>query len=213
MSKVPVVPGAEPWSHVGALPYGVLVIHGFTGNPSSVRELAESFAAQGFHIEMPLLTGHGTSIDDMISARWTDWCSDVEMAYRTLRSRCGSVLVAGQSMGGALTLWLAKQHPEIAGIVCINPVAQARTDEEISFFKLIIDSGEETIDAIGSDIADPSVKENSYSGTPLRAGFSLYVDGVAPLAVHYPKIQIPMLLINSVNDHVVEPAQSDYLVA
>ena len=208
-----VQPGAEAWSHKGTLTSGVLVIHGFTGNPSSVRELAERFAAEGFHVEVPRLSGHGTVIEDMMPTRWSDWSADVEAAYKVLSSRCQRVIVAGLSMGGALTLWLAAHHPEIAGIVCINPVAQGRTAEEIAFLDVIIESGEESLPGIGSDIADTAVIENSYTGTPLRAAYSMYVEGVAPLAEHYPKMMMPMLLINSVQDHVVEPTQSDFLVA
>jgi carboxylesterase len=205
--------GAEAWSHSGSRSTGVLVIHGFTGNPSSVRELAERFAAEGFHVEVPRLTGHGTVIEDMMPTRWSDWSADVEAAYKVLSSRCKQVVVAGLSMGGALTLWLAAHHPEIAGIICINPVAQGRTAEEIAFLDVIVESGEELLPSIGSDISDPQVVENSYAGTPLRAAYSMYVDGAAPLAEHYPTMVMPMLLINSVQDHVVEPTQSDFLVA
>ena len=205
--------GAEAWSHNGTLTSGVLVIHGFTGNPSSVRELAERFADGGFHVEVPRLTGHGTVIEDMVPTRWSDWSADVEAAYKDLSSRCKQVVVAGQSMGGALTLWLAARHPEIAGIVCINPVAQGRTAEEIAFLDVIIESGEELLPGVGNDIADTEVTENVYAGTPLQAAYSMYVEGVAPLAEHYPKMMMPMLLINSVQDHVVEPTQSDFLVA
>ena len=208
-----VQPGAEAWSFNGTQTSGVLVVHGFTGNPSSVRELAERFAAEGFHVEVPRLTGHGTVIEDMMPTRWSDWSADVEAAYKVLASRCKKVVVAGQSMGGALTLWLAAHHPEIAGIVCINPVAQGRTAEEIAFLEVIIESGEESLPGIGSDISDTQVVENSYAGTPLRAAYSMYVEGAAPLAEHYPKMVMPMLLINSVQDHVVEPTQSDFLVA
>jgi carboxylesterase len=208
-----VQPGAEAWSHKGTHKSGVLVIHGFTGNPSSVRELAERFAAEGFHVEVPRVSGHGTVIEDMMPTRWSDWSADVETAYKVLSSRCQRVIVAGLSMGGALTLWLAAHHPEIAGIVCINPVAQGRTAEEIKFFEAIIESGEEALPGIGSDISDTQVVENSYAGTPLRAAYSMYVDGAAPLAEHYPKMVMPMLLINSVQDHVVEPTQSDFLVS
>ncbi len=208
-----VQPGAEAWSFNGTQTSGVLVIHGFTGNPSSVRELAERFAAEGFHVEVPRLTGHGTVIEDMMPTRWSDWSADVEAAYKVLASRCQKVIVAGQSMGGALTLWLAAHHPEIAGIVCINPVAQGRTVEEVNFLEAIIESGEELLAGIGSDISDTQVVENSYAGTPLRAAYSMYVEGAAPLAEHYPKMVMPMLLINSVQDHVVEPTQSDFLVA
>ena len=39
---------------------GVLVQHGFTGNPVSMRPWAEDLAARGYAVEMPLLPGHGT---------------------------------------------------------------------------------------------------------------------------------------------------------
>ncbi|NCZ91926.1 MAG: esterase, partial [Actinobacteria bacterium] len=38
------IPGAEEWSHTSSSSAGVLVVHGFTGNPSSMRELAQAFA-------------------------------------------------------------------------------------------------------------------------------------------------------------------------
>src|SRR5262249_13233346 len=116
----PILPGAEPFAADGG-PDGVLVVHGFTGSPQSMRPLAEAFAAAGFTVELPLLPGHGTSVDDMIPTSWADWSGAAEVAYQELASRCRRVIVAGLSMGGTLTVWLAAHHPEIAGIVCVNP--------------------------------------------------------------------------------------------
>src|SRR5437762_8177816 len=96
--------GAEPFSAVGG-PVGVLVCHGFTGNPQSMRGLAEAFAAAGFSVELPLWPGHGTSIDDMLTTGWPDWSAAAEAAYADLASRCGKVVVAGLSMGGTLATW------------------------------------------------------------------------------------------------------------
>ena len=69
----PIIPGAEPWSHVATdgAP-GALCIHGFTGNPGSMRGVAEAFAAAGFHVELPMLPGHGTHMDDMLPTGWPD---------------------------------------------------------------------------------------------------------------------------------------------
>ena len=39
------IPGAEPWSHLGSSSHGALVLHGFTGNPGSMRGVAEALAA------------------------------------------------------------------------------------------------------------------------------------------------------------------------
>ena len=204
--------GAEPWSHIGTGTSGVLVVHGFTGSPGSMRGLAEACAAAGFHVELPQLKGHGTAVADMLRTRWSDWSADAEAAYQILRQRCDKVVVIGLSMGGALTLWLAARHPELAGIVCINPAAQPLPDEMMAGIESLIKDGVEAIPAIGSDIADPSTKEISYDATPVSALHSLLVDGVSVVAKQYPSIKLPMLLLNSVTDHVVDPKQSDYLV-
>ena len=44
----PIIPGAEPFSADGG-PHGALVLHGFTGNPGSMRGVAEALAAAGLH--------------------------------------------------------------------------------------------------------------------------------------------------------------------
>src|SRR5262249_42976534 len=119
----PVMPGAEPWSAAGG-PNGVLVLHGFTGNPQSMRPLAEAFAAAGFAVDLPLLPGHGTAVEDMVPTRWADWSGAADKAYSDLAARSDKVVVAGLSMGGTLTAWLAARHPEIAGIVLVNALVQ-----------------------------------------------------------------------------------------
>ena len=210
-SEAPVVAGAESWSHDGSSRFGALCIHGFTGNPSSMRGVAEAFASAGYHVELPRLPGHGTAVADMIPTRWSHWSAEVEAAYQRLASRCERVVVAGLSMGGSLTLWTALQHPEVAGIVCINPAAQPQAPEVVSMVEEMVAGGTELMPGIGSDIADPTVTENSYPETPLRALLSLVNDGVTPMVERYATARVPMLLITSRNDHVVDPVQSDEL--
>lgn len=213
MSESQVMEGAEAWSHKGSLDAGVVVVHGFTGNPGSMRGLAEACAAAGFHVEMPRLAGHGTSVDDMLPTTWDDWCRDADAAYERVASRTKNVVVMGLSMGGSLTLWLAAQHPETLGIVCVNPATMPLADEMLAAIRGILDGGTEVIPGIGSDIADPDVTENAYPGTPVRPLLSFMDDGLVPLSRRYPEVRVPLLLFTSVNDHVVDPAQSDALVA
>jgi carboxylesterase len=211
VDQSPVLPGAEPWSHVGSSAHGALCIHGFTGNPSSMRGVAEAFAAAGYHVELPRLPGHGTDVSDMLGTRWEHWSAEVDAAYRRLAERCDRVVVAGLSMGGSLTLWTALQHPEVAGIVCVNPAAQPQAPEVVEMVEGMIAEGVDVMPGIGSDIADPDVVENSYPETPLRALMSLVKDGVAPMVSRYGSSKVPMLLVTSKNDHVVDPIQSDQL--
>ena len=211
-SGIPVIPGCEPWSHVAApgAP-GALVIHGFTGAPSSMRDLAEAFAAAGFHVELPRLPGHGTTVADMMATSWADWVGGAEAAYQRLSGRADRVVVAGLSMGGSLTLRLGADHPEIAGLVCVNPATRPQPVEMIKAIRGMVDAGTETLPAIGSDIADPEVTEIAYDATPLQPMLSLMVDGLTPLAEVLPSISMPLLLMNSPQDHVVEPAQAEFL--
>jgi len=206
------IPGADAWSHVaGEGSHGALVVHGFTGNPGSMRGLAEAFADAGFHVELPRLPGHGTTIEDMLTTRWADWSGEVEAAYQRLRQRTSAVVVAGLSMGGTLTLWIAGQHPEIDGIICINPAAQLQAPEVIEMLQGMLAEGQTILPGIGSDIADPAAKESAYEGTPLPCLLSLVQDGIANVVPTYENLRMPLLLMNSPQDHVVEPAQAEFL--
>ncbi len=209
----PILEGAQPWSHDGTGPHGVLVIHGFTGNPSSMRGLAEAVAAAGYHVEMPRLPGHGTHLDEMLPTRWADWYGEAEAAYQRLASRSTKVVVAGLSMGGALTLRLGADHPEIVGLVCVNPATQPQAPDVVAMLKGMVEAGTDVMDGIGSDIADPAVTESAYPGTPLRPLLSMVEDGLEPLAEEYPSMTQPLLLMTSPQDHVVDPAQQEFLVA
>lgn len=207
--SLPILPGAEPWSHDGGRA-GALCLHGFTGNPNSMRGVAEAFGASGFSVELPRLPGHGTTIEDMMTTGWADWTGEAEAAFQRLAARTDRIVVTGLSMGGSLTLWTAAHHPEVAGIVCINPATQPQPPEVMEMVHGMIDEGTEVMPGIGSDIAKPGVVETAYDGTPLRPLVSL-VAGVVDLAPRYPSITVPLLLITSRQDHVVDPAQSDYL--
>ncbi len=193
----------------GGGPTGVLVIHGFTGSPQSMRPIASAMAAAGHTVEMPLLPGHGTTVDDMLTTGWADWTAAVETAYLDLAARTDRVVVSGLSMGGSLTLWLATRHADIAGIVLINAAAVA-DPELMDGLQAFVDSGATTIDAIGGDIAKEGVVEVAYDQTPLAPLLSLQ-HGLLDMAPELSKITMPTLVITSRDDHVVPPTSSDFI--
>jgi carboxylesterase len=209
MPEHPVLPGAEPFSAAGG-PNGALALHGFTGCPQSMRGLAQAFAAAGFAVELPRLPGHGTAIDDMLETGWTDWSAAAEQAYQDLATRCDKVVVAGLSMGGTLTLWLAEKHAEIAGIVLVNAAAEPPADSFREMLQGILDSGNPTMPAVGNDIADPGATEMAYDATPVAALLSMF-EAVNQIASRLGEIECPVLLINSPQDHVVPPSSSDLI--
>ena len=205
-----IIPGCEPWSAAGD-DVGILVLHGFTGNPQSLRGLAEAFGAAGFTVELPLLPGHGTSVDDMVATGWEDWTGAAEAAWEGLAARCRTTVVAGLSMGGALTLWLAARHPEVAGIVCVNPAA-VRMESVVDFARQSLEAGTDRIPSIGNDVADPEQAEKAYDATPLAPLLS-FQEGLAGFEHELAEVTCPLLLMTSPDDHVVPPTDSDAVAA
>jgi len=209
MTEASVLAGAEPFSATGG-PHGALVLHGFTGSPQSMRGLAEAFAAAGFAVELPRLPGHGTSVEDMATTSWDDWSATAEKAYQDLASRSEKALVAGLSMGGTLTCWLAERHPEIAGIVLVNPAVQPDDGTVLKMIDEAIAGGVVTMPAVGNDIAAEGVTELAYDAVPVACMRALLV---ALSDLRLSDIRCPVLLMNSPQDHVVPPGASDHLAA
>jgi carboxylesterase len=211
--EIMVMAGAEPMSHVGDARSGVLVLHGFTGNPSSLRRQATALAAAGHHVELPRLPGHGTTVDDMLTTSWADWSATALEAYDRLAERADQVVIMGLSMGGTLTLWTALQRPDTLGIVCVNPATRPQPAEVLEMVEEMLEAGQDVVPGIGSDIADPDAVEIAYEGTPLRPLLSFVGDGLAPIADRYGELAMPLLLFTSHDDHVVDPADSRHLAA
>src|SRR3954468_17441690 len=114
-------PEAEPFAVDGA-PVGVVVCHGFTGMPGSMRPWAEALAAAGLTVRLPRLPGHGTRWQDANKVGWQDWYDELERAFDDVRSRCEQTFLVGLSMGGTLSLRLAERRgDDVAGVVVVNP--------------------------------------------------------------------------------------------
>ncbi|MFF4826503.1 alpha/beta hydrolase [Streptomyces sp. NPDC001312] len=202
---MPVLPGAEPFRHEGG-EVGVLLCHGFTGSPQSLRPWGRYLAERGLTVSLPLLPGHGTRWEDMQLTGWPDWYAEVDRELRVLRESCARVFVAGLSMGGALALRLAARHGDaVAGVVVVNP---ANKVHGLSAYALPVARHlVRTTKGIASDIALEGAAELGYDRVPLHAAHSLrnffrMVDG------ELPQVTQPLLLLRSPQDHVVPPVDS-----
>ena len=60
---------------------GVLVIHGFTGSPVTIRPWAEFLNKSGYTINAPCLPGHGSSWEELNQTTWQDWFAEIEKSY------------------------------------------------------------------------------------------------------------------------------------
>jgi carboxylesterase len=202
---VPLMPGAEPYRHDGGR-IGVLLCHGFTGTPQSLRPWGRYLADRGLTVSVPLLPGHGTRWQDMQVTGWQDWYAEVDRALRELTASCERVFVGGLSMGGGLALRLAARHgDEVAGVMVVNPSVKADSLQlkAVPVLRHLVPS----VAGIASDIAKPDVQELGYDRTPLHALHSL-TGFWRTVREELPRITQPLLLMHSQVDHVVHPSNA-----
>ncbi len=90
----------------------VLLLHGLTDSPYSVRAIADTFVARGFYVVALRLPGHGTTPAGLVDVKWQDWYGAVVLAAKYAASRGGvgkPFLMGGHSTGAALaTLYSAR---------------------------------------------------------------------------------------------------------
>ena len=100
----------------------VLLLHGFNDTAQSMAYLATRLHARGYTVRVPLLPGHGRDLKTMAeSSRAARWRETALAEYDALRRDFDSVMVVGQSMGGALSILLATERPEMPALVLLAP--------------------------------------------------------------------------------------------
>lgn len=206
---MPVKPGAEAFSHDSG-PTGVLLCHGFTGSPQSLRAWAEYLAQAGLSVSLPRLPGHGTTWQEMARTRWEDWFAEVDRAFDELQSRADEIFVMGLSMGGCLALRLAElRGAAVRGLVLVNPSVTA--DTRLFALAPVLKHMVHSLKGVGSDIKKPGVREDSYDRTPVKAAATL--PGLwRTTQQHLSELTQPVLVFHSTEDHVVKPASVKKLV-
>ncbi|HET6294746.1 MAG TPA: alpha/beta fold hydrolase [Kribbella sp.] len=190
---------------------GVLLSHGFTGSPKSMRPFAEHLAAEGLGVAVPRLPGHGTTWRELNTTGWQDWYAVLDNELQRLRKEHDKVFVVGLSMGGCLVLRLAEQHgADISGVITINPSVQ--TDDKRAVLLPVLQRLVPAFPGISNDIKKPGVDEGAYDRMPLRALYSL--SQLWKLTREdLPKVTQPLLLFRSTVDHVVEPSSGRTVLA
>ncbi|QIK68439.1 alpha/beta fold hydrolase [Nocardioides sp. HDW12B] len=189
---------------------GVLLCHGFTGSPASVRPWGERLAEEGYAVAVPRLPGHGTSWQDMNTTTWQQWYGEVERAFDTLLEDCDSVVVGGLSMGATLSLLLAADRgPEVSGLVSVNVSIDNKDPRR--FAAPVIKRLMGSFPGIADDIKKPGVSEHGYDRLPLKAAHELLrlYRHLRPLL---PQVTQPLLVVRSAEDHVADPGSHDLLL-
>ena len=202
-SSIPPRPAAFSYpGHGSNARTGIAICHGFTGSPLSVLPWAEHLAAHGFAVSVPLLPGHGTDWRQLALAGWHDWHGTFEAAYLELAARTDDCFVAGLSMGGAIALLTASQHP-VAGVSVVNP-GLSFYDRRVRVIGVLKYFQRTTLPIQEEQPTAAPTQDGDYSRTPLAAVHQLKkLFGAAIRAL--PRVSAPVQVFKSRADAVVPP--------
>ena len=122
------------WNHSFVLPVAepkiaVLLLHGMSDSPYSMRSTGQSLHAQGVYVIGMRVPGHGQAPSGLLEVRWEDMAAAVRLVMRELQEKStGSPLyIVGYSNGGALAVQYVLDAladntlATVAGVVLMSP--------------------------------------------------------------------------------------------
>jgi len=136
----PVYPGrfATDWNRsyvlepIGAPVGAVVLLHGLTDSPYSLRHIARRYQQDGFIAIAIRLPGHGTVPAGLADVEWEAWSEATRLAVREARRRAGAsapLHIVGFSNGGALAMKYA--------LDALDDKSLARPDRIVLFSPMI----------------------------------------------------------------------------
>lgn len=189
---------------------GILLVHGFTGSPASMRPWAEYLNQRGYTVKVPLLPGHGTTPHDLNLVKWQEWPAKVESDLQELLRTCSKVFICGLSMGGGTTLNIATRYSkDLAGIILVNPMIHVKfVPHQLAW---AISRFQKMRESVGDDIKRPGITEYGYDALPAVGVYELLK------MLHYTRkrlhdVTAPMLLFHSVDDHTLPVTNTEIVM-
>jgi len=204
----------QDWSALGSgknAHVGVLLVHGFTGAPPSMRPWGEFLHSKGYTVRVPLLPGHGSKAEDLNEVTWQEWPNKVTKELSELQNTCDTIFLFGLSMGGGIVLNVAESNNvAIKGIVLVNPwIHLPGITAELAF---LASRFRKMRTSVGNDIKRPGITEWGYDATPMRGVYQA-LKMLRVTRKNLGAITVPVQLFHSVEDHTLPVSNTEIILA
>ena len=188
----------------------VLLLHGLTANPHSVKEIGIFLVERGYTVYAPVIKGHGTSVFDLEKTNYLDWYNSAETAYLKLASNHDKVYIIGTSLGGLIALDLASNY-DADGLIVVNAPIEIKS-EFTNMLPLVYLVSPYSIRGLFTLQELPiAVDLKLYDTLPLKSAAQLvsYLNHVKP---KINNVDEPILVVQSLKDDIVNPESADYIM-
>ncbi|MFI0843759.1 alpha/beta hydrolase [Mesorhizobium sp. IMUNJ 23232] len=176
----------QNWNHTYQLTsdapaFGVLMLHGYSDSPYSLRTLARQLHEEGGEVLGLRIPGHGTAPSALIQTTFADMAAAVRIGMKHVAGKMGGkpIFIVGYSNGGALATHYALASvedptlPQPAGIVLISPeigIARiaAYSDWQARLGDLL------GLDKLAWNAVQPEYDPYKYNSFAVNAGYQAY---------------------------------------
>lgn len=188
---------------------GIFMLHDFAGSTAHLETLAKQFADKGYTVKLPMLLGHGTTPEELHEYSYDDIFHHVHELFKSFFDKMDFTIVVGFAAGGAIAQQLASKY-DIVGLILINSIFSP-PKKIIEDAKLLQKNNESYLETGTIDIKDVRATHTIYNKVPVK--LALELDKVsANLQENAPLIQSPVLILQSINDHVYSAVNADRML-
>jgi carboxylesterase len=187
-------------------PRAVLLLHGFTGNSSDVRQLGRYLQKKGITSYAPQYEGHAAPPEEILKSSPHVWFKDALDGYDFLKEKgYDDIVVAGLSLGGVFALKLSLNR-DVKGIVTMCAPMEGKTEgtiydgflEYARNFKKYEGKNQATIDQEMENFhPTETLKELSATLSEVRDVVEEVLD--------------PILVIQAEHDEMIDPQSANYI--
>lgn len=196
----------KPFYFEGTAPYAVLLLHGFTGNSSDVRQLGRYLQKHNITSMAPHYEGHAEDPQNILNASPHVWWSQVIDAYEELEQNgFESIFVFGVSLGGVYALRLAAEK-EITGIATICSPMFLKDDE--SLFESFKQYARSFKKLEGKDAQTIEKELETYTITNVFAEIREVIQTAKDML---DNVYEPTIVVQSKHDNVINPESANII--
>lgn len=176
----------------------VLLLHGFTGNSSDVRQLGRFLQKKGYTSYAPQYEGHAAPPEEILKSSPFVWFKDALDGYDFLVDKgYDEIVVAGLSLGGCYALKLSLNR-DVKGIVTMCSPMYIKT--EGAMFEGVLEYARNFKKYEGKDEATIQKEMDNFKPTDTLKELQGQIEDVRE---HIDEVMDPLLVIQAEQDQMI----------
>ncbi|AID00851.1 alpha/beta fold hydrolase [Staphylococcus xylosus] len=176
----------------------VLLLHGFTGNSSDVRQLGRFLQKKGYTSYAPQYEGHAAPPEEILKSSPFVWFKDALDGYDFLVDKgYDEIVVAGLSLGGCYALKLSLNR-DVKGIVTMCSPMYIKT--EGAMFEGVLEYARNFKKYEGKDEATIQKEMDNFKPTDTLKELQGQIQEVRE---HIDEVMDPLLVIQAEQDQMI----------